>query len=81
MHGYRGYHVPRVRLGIVDPLFVTCLSRANHMTARPRDPEPATDELVPIDSGGRDDRDGADSPPPPDDRDELIQQLLREVNT
>ena len=45
---------------------------------RPRDPEPATDELVQIE-GGSSGREGTESPPPPDDRDELIQQLLREV--
>ncbi|KAL5269823.1 hypothetical protein ACHWQZ_G003332 [Mnemiopsis leidyi] len=44
---------------------------------RPRDPEPATDELVRIEESSG--REGTESPPPPDDRDELIQQLLREV--
>ena len=52
---------------------------------RPRDPDPIeapTEELIQIEPAGTSDsREFSESPPPPDDRDELIQQLLREVTT
>ena len=54
---------------------------------RPQDPDPiesgaSVDDLIQVDSSiPSDSREFSDSPPPPDDRDELIQQLLREVRS